>query len=317
MIDKNYHVVRRGGERIMLDRLHTFCVVVEEGSFRKAAAKLFLSQPSVSQQIAQLEKHLRVKLFDRSGHKATLAPGGKTLYALAQEILTKTLALPEVLAEYRNLSVGTLELGAAVDLGMTHLPGVLKKFIDAFPLINVNIASGSVDALMEGIENGAMEIALMGRDPNRKTDERVTWKTVFTEPLILVGSPNVAGSLPVPISADDLEKVVCIGYSPKSPLHTFLNDFAIRHQLKFERKIFVDEPVVALSLAEKSVGLALVGESSVQEELLRRSLVEVKFSGSNDMQWEIQAAYHTYRGLSYAGWMMLRHIQNLSEPPEE
>ncbi len=300
----------------MLDRLHTFCAVVEEGSFRKAAAKLFLSQPSVSQQIAQLEKQLQIKLFDRSGRKATLAPGGKTLYSLAQEILARTHDLPEILAEYRDLSVGTLELGAAVDLGMTHLPGVLKKFIDAFPLINVNIASGSVDILVDAVEKGAIEIALVGRDPNRKTDDRITWKTVFTEPLILVGSPNVAAFLPVPISANDFEKVVCIGYSQKSPLHTFLNDFALRNQLNFKRKVLVDEPAIALSLAEKSVGLAVVGESSAGEALGRGSLVEVEFSGADDMQWEIQVAYHTYRGLGYAGWMLLRHLQLPPESPD-
>jgi DNA-binding transcriptional LysR family regulator len=301
----------------MLDRLHTFCVVVEEGSFRKAAAKLFLSQPSVSQQIAQLERQLQVKLFDRSGHRATLAPGGKTLYALAQEILTRARSLPEVLAEYRDLSTGTLELGVVVDLGITHLPGVLKKFIGAFPLINVNIASGSVEVLLDAVEKGAIEIAIMGRDPNRKTDDRITWKTIFTEPLILVGSPNVAAFLPVPISADDFEKVVCIGYSHKSPLYTFLNDFALRNQLKFERKVLVDEPAIALSLAEQSVGLALVGESSAGEALGRGSLVAVEYPGADDMQWEIQVAYHTHRGLGYAGWMLLRHLQTPPESPEE
>ena len=70
-----------------LNQLRVFCAIVEEGSFRQAGEKTFLSQPSVSQYIAALEKNYDVKLFLRRGRSIS-HPEGRTLYILAQDLFS-------------------------------------------------------------------------------------------------------------------------------------------------------------------------------------------------------------------------------------
>ena len=70
-----------------LHQLRIFCTIVEEGSFRQAAEKLFLSQPSVSQQVAALEKSYDVRLFERKGRSVSLTPEGRALHVLASDLL--------------------------------------------------------------------------------------------------------------------------------------------------------------------------------------------------------------------------------------
>lgn len=290
----------------MLSKLHTFCVIVEEGSFRKAAEKLFLSQPSVSQQVALLEKELRVLLFDRTGHKVALTPGGKTLYGLAQEILNKAEDLPVALSNYRSLSVGTLELGTTASLGVTHLPGILKGFMETFPSINVNISCGTNEALLDAVGNGDIEMAILGRDPNRKNEAPITYRTIFVEPLVIVASPDLVGYLPSNVKTEDLEAFPFIGYTVKNPLYTYENDFVIRHQVKFRKRILVDDLGIAVAMAKSSLGMAMVNRESILDDLQKGALVPVGIRGLEETQWEIQVAYHTYRGLSYAGWTLLK-----------
>nr|HPI99013.1 LysR family transcriptional regulator [Synergistales bacterium] len=71
---------------ITLFQLFSFCTVVEEGSFRSAAEKMYISQPSVSQHISNLEKYFNVSLFDRQKRKIRVTPEGRLLYDVAREI---------------------------------------------------------------------------------------------------------------------------------------------------------------------------------------------------------------------------------------
>ena len=111
-----------------LHQLRIFCTIVEEGSFRQAADRLFLSQPSVSQQVAALERSFEVRLFERRGRSITLTPEGRALHVLASELLRQADEIPSRFSDMRALRSGRLEMGVSPFAGHHILPGTLASF---------------------------------------------------------------------------------------------------------------------------------------------------------------------------------------------
>jgi LysR family transcriptional regulator, transcriptional activator of the cysJI operon len=97
-------------------RLKVFRVVAEQLSFRKAAEKLFLTQPAVTLQIKALEEDLGVRLFDRAAGRVSLTSQGEILLRYAQEIAAIVAKADQELAAADRGSSGTLELGVSTTI---------------------------------------------------------------------------------------------------------------------------------------------------------------------------------------------------------
>lgn len=103
------YIGKRGGF-VNLERLRVFRTIVEEGSFRRAAERLFLSQPSVSQNIAALEREYDVRLFERKGRTIALTLEGRALHVLASDLLRKADDIPLRFREMQMLKYGKLAI---------------------------------------------------------------------------------------------------------------------------------------------------------------------------------------------------------------
>ena len=122
-----------------LHLLRLFSAVVQQGSFSKAAASLFISQPAVSKAVQELERQIAAPLLDRSSSGVALTAAGQTLYRYAEQIfLTEQAAVLE-LARLRGVEAGRLALGASTTIGVYRLPpppGRLRRAIPAHPLVS-------------------------------------------------------------------------------------------------------------------------------------------------------------------------------------
>ena len=156
-------------DALSLDQLRTFVAVAERGSFRAGAASLSRAQSAVSQAIANLEHQLRVKLFDRSGHRPTMTPEGLGLLADARDIL---LRVDVMRARARDLG-GALELqlGLTVDT-LFPLPVVghaLREARGEYPSVAIRLSvealGGPIAALLEKRCQLAIVVGEEFRDP--------------------------------------------------------------------------------------------------------------------------------------------------------
>ncbi|MBE6217667.1 MAG: LysR family transcriptional regulator [Bacteroidales bacterium] len=123
-------------------RLKVFVTVAEEKSFTKAASRLGISQPAVSQNIAELEKVLGVRLFDRQKGENTLTPEGEVFMKYARKSLELSASAQTVFA---TLPAATIRIGASDDLYTYYIAPRLKDFSDVHPEISFE-RSGSGDA---------------------------------------------------------------------------------------------------------------------------------------------------------------------------
>jgi DNA-binding transcriptional LysR family regulator len=132
-------------------QLRGFCAVVELRSVSKAAARLRLTQPTVSLQVQALERELGTLLFERRGPKIELTPEGKLLYELGRPLVESLSGLDSDFEAHRNsVERGGLSIAAGESTIQYVLPTTVQKFSAAHPGISLalNNVTG-VDGLQQ------------------------------------------------------------------------------------------------------------------------------------------------------------------------
>ena len=282
-----------------LERLRVFRTIVEEGSFRRAAERLFLSQPSVSQNIAALEKEYDVRLFDRKGRTIALTPEGRALHVLASDLLRKADAIPLRFREMQMLKYGKLAVTATPHAMNALVPEAFRLFREQFPHISLSLAAGNARDTLAALTNGAAELALLGKNLNNAPESRLTHRILGVDPVVIV-------------SRDGTHELPLIRYSPDCPLSSLASTLFLRPAPNAPDPLTVNDIEAARILALQGVGSALLPESRARDDLRAGRLKRVPTEGTPPFLWEIQAVYSTVGGLSYAGWEMVRILDRLA-----
>ncbi|WP_308922225.1 LysR substrate-binding domain-containing protein [Janthinobacterium sp. J1-1] len=148
--------------------LRQFIAVAEELNFRRAAERLHMAQPPLSQAILRLEDQLGYAVFERSNRKVGLTAAGTAFLATARQVL---LALEEGVAETRRVaqgSAGHLRLGFIQVTPYAHVLDALRRFRADFPDVHLTLREAPTQELVELLEAGQLDIALL-RAPGRST----------------------------------------------------------------------------------------------------------------------------------------------------
>lgn len=144
-----------------LRQLEYFVVIAEEGSFTRAAERLLVAQPSLSQQIAALERELGSDLLERLPRGVRLTVAGQSFLPEARAALSHADRARRLVRMAADLEAGTLELAAATSASAGILPPVLRRWQLAHPEIEVSLREYPHRRLMdEGVRNGAGDMAV-------------------------------------------------------------------------------------------------------------------------------------------------------------
>ncbi len=113
--------------------------LAEEGNMRKAADRLFLSQPALSQRLQSIEKEWGVLLFIRSQKGLEPTPAGELVVEYAKEAILKKEEALEMISSMADKVHGTLKIACASIIGHTWLPQVLKEFVERYPDAQISL----------------------------------------------------------------------------------------------------------------------------------------------------------------------------------
>lgn len=294
----------------MFHQMETFCAVVQERGFRRAAEKLYISQPSVSQHVVWLERRLGVKLFLRKGRGVVLTPEGRAFYSLARDILNRVDEVPASLQAYQELTAGSLDLALTFQWFSPVMARMLSRFREEYPNVFLTVRKIPDSEVGHVIEEGQAEIVLGGRDPGESLSPHLTSLNVARVPLVLVASAaRFRSEESRKLSRDQLNGLDFVVFPQGTSLRTFFDDFVLENQLRPKISVSLEDPSLALQLVEAGAGVALVGRHSVEEAIARGALVILQSDNGFLPDWEIEAVYNTYRGLSFAGWAFLRILK--------
>ena len=167
-----------------LRHLRYFVAVAEELHFGRAAERLHMAQPPLSQQIRQLEDELGVRLFDRSQRRVQLTDGGRMVLGEARRTLAQAELVITTARRAAEGSAGFLRVGFSSSAPYTTLPAILRSFRAQFPDVVMNLFERSTEEQIDLLASGAIDIAFVRR-PVENAPESVTIKTILREPLVL------------------------------------------------------------------------------------------------------------------------------------
>ncbi|WP_374946271.1 LysR family transcriptional regulator [Agreia sp.] len=170
-----------------LEQLGSFVEVARLGNFTRAAERLHLAQPSLSRQIAALERDLGAELFLRTRTGSSLTAAGESLLPLARRMLADAESVRRELAEMAGLQRGRVRLGATPTLCISLVAEVLSAFHSAHPGIELHLSEHGSRRLLDELASGELDLALITTSDASAT-ERLTVTPLLVEELVVISS---------------------------------------------------------------------------------------------------------------------------------
>jgi DNA-binding transcriptional LysR family regulator len=170
----------------MLDphHLRVFLVAAETLNFSRAAERLHMSQPSVTQHIQILENHFNAPLFVRSARKLTLTETGQALIPLARQMVSLSLKTDAVMDSLRNEIHGQLVIACSTTPGKYLLPVLLAGFMRDHPLVQARCDVHSRARALELLSAGHVHIALSSA--LAEFDQNIEYRKFLSDPVVLI-----------------------------------------------------------------------------------------------------------------------------------
>ena len=223
--------------------------LAEEGNMRKAADRLFLSQPALSQRLQSIEKEWDTLLFIRSQKGLEPTPAGELVVEYAKEaILKKEEAFVKILSMADKVH-GTLKIACASIIGHTWLPQVLKEFVERYPDAQISLMTGWSSEIVKALNEREAHIGIV----RGQTDWKSRKEYLFRDQLYLVDNEIT--------SLDQIKETTrpFVQFKSDSNYHREIQHWWQRHfSQKPERQITVDQIETCKQLALNGIGYAIL-----------------------------------------------------------
>ncbi|MBK6424276.1 MAG: LysR family transcriptional regulator [Gemmatimonadetes bacterium] len=166
--------------KLELRHLRYFVAVAEELHFGRAARRLGIAQPPLSQQIQRLEQVVGVRLFERTSRRVQLTDGGATLLVEARRVLAAATEAFEATRRAGRGELGELRVAFAATVMFLALPEVIREFRGRYPGVHLDLREMPTGPQLAGIKAGEIDIGFV-REP--RPDPELEIVTVMREPL--------------------------------------------------------------------------------------------------------------------------------------
>lgn len=223
--------------------------LAEEGNMRKAADRLFLSQPALSQRLQSIEKEWETLLFIRSQKGLDLTPAGEIIVDYAKEVLLKREETFEMISSMVDKVHGTLKVACASIVGQTWLPQVLKEYIERYPDAQISLMTGYSSEIVKALNEREAHVGIV----RGQTDWKGRKVHLFRDQLYLVDREIT--------SIDQLKETnrPFIQFKSDSNYHKEIQHWWHRHfSRKPGRQITVDQIETCKQLAINGIGYAIL-----------------------------------------------------------
>lgn len=208
-------------QRLNLNHLHTFSLVIAHGSFSAAAEHLHLTQPAVSLQVRQLETRLNLKLIERVGKRLKPTSAGNTLLEhIARIDAVVEDALLE-LSSHASGVAGQVAIGTGATACIHLLPPMLQALRRRFPELEVRVSTGNTDSIIKAVEENRLDLALVtlpaaGRSLHIKPLLEDAFVAIFA---------NSQQPMPVDMTPEHLSELPLVVFEAGSSTRLLINEW--------------------------------------------------------------------------------------------
>jgi len=264
-----------------LDQLRILKAIAAEGSFKRAADSLYVSQPAVSLQVQNLERQLDVPLFDRGGRRAQLTEAGHLLLSYGDRILSLCEETCRAIEDLQNLQGGTLIVGASQTTGTYLLPRMIGVFRQRYQEVAVQLHVHSTRRTAWSVANGQIDLAIIGGEVPPELHDSLDIIPYAEDELALIlpiYHPLVRHGM---VQKDDLYKLQFITLDSQSTIRKVIDQVLSRSGIE-TRRLKVEMELNSIEAIKNAVqaglGAAFVSISAIEKELqmgvLQRGRIE-------------------------------------------
>lgn len=253
-----------------LDQLKILKAIIKEGSFRKAADNLYVSQPAISLQIQNLEKQLNIPIFARENKRAKLTEAGSLLLCYGNRILALCEETCRALEDIQNLQGGTLIVGASQTIGTYLMPRLIGVFRQRYPQVTVKLQVHSTRLISWSVANGQVDVAIIGGEiPNELQD--ILHVTSYAEDeLALILPTSHAFAKMTNIQKEDLYRLRFIALDTQSTIRKVIDKVLNQYDIdssRFKIEMELNSIEAIKNAVQSGLGAAFVSVSAIAKEL--------------------------------------------------
>ncbi len=177
-----------------------YLAVIREGTISAAAQALHVAQPSLSRQMKELEEELGTTLFVRGNRKITLTEEGMVLRKRAEEMVRLMQITEEEITQVKNRITGSVRIGAGESQAFHYLARAASALSEDYPEIRFHVTSGDTQDLMDELNNGLIDFALIFTEPDHKLYQSIVLPEADTFGVLMPKDSELAHKKQIHIS---------------------------------------------------------------------------------------------------------------------
>lgn len=250
-----------------------FYWAAKTGSLTQAAKALYLTQPSVSHAIKQLEDSFGMTLFYRNSKGVELTPEGEVLYSYVEQSMILISLAEEKMAALKNLDSGELRIGGSDSLFKHYLLPIIEDFHTRHPGVKLHLHHGTTPEVITFLKEGRIDLGVVRMpivDPQLKVRESFQLQDCF------VAGGRYAELKDNVLSLDKLLHYPVILFSRNSRARMTITEVFQSYGLTLKPDIEVGSVDLLIEFARRGLGISYVTREFVKNELETGSLFEIK-----------------------------------------
>ena len=258
-----------------LSTYRIFFEVAKQGNISKAAESLYISQPAISKTIVRLEDNLNVKLFKRNSRGVSLTEEGEVLFRHVQEAIHHIEEAENALQKMKDYHIGHLDIGASTTLCRYILLPYLKKFMEEFPNIQINLKNQDSAKNIQVLEAQDIDIALVAIPKHLSPNQKVILEQEVED--IFVASPKYIENLKA-LHGNNFslfQNATVMLMDDKNVSRHYIDMYIRENQLDFKQVIALNTMDLLIDFAKIDMGISCVIRSFVAKDLENGSLVQI------------------------------------------
>lgn len=259
-----------------LTQLEFFVTVVEQGSFSKAAERVYRTQPAVSIAIRRLEEEIGAPLLERSQKMPTLTEAGELVYDYAKRILALRDQACETVAELRSLKRGRVRIGANESTSLYLLPHLILQFREQHQNVKVEIFRHVSERLPREVLDRNVDFALLAFEPE---DSDLESFPILRDELVLIMHPEHLLAARDSVTVEELGTESFLAHNVKTASRRKVIEVFAEHHTSLNITLELATVETIKRFVQLKIGLAFVPRMCVSEELERGSLVNIPVTG--------------------------------------
>jgi DNA-binding transcriptional LysR family regulator len=283
--------------------LETFVKIAELNSFTKAAEELYITQPTVSKQIVDLEGYFGVRLLDRTKRQVILTRAGEILYKYGKDFMALRKETIDAIEAFKGLKKGVVIVGASTIPGIYILPQILNAFREQHNGIRIRLIVSDSKDIMDKMEQGLIDVGFVGA---RDTSKKLEFKKLIDDTIIFIAPRGYPSS----ITIEGLKKYPFImreqGSGTRNFFHGALKKVGINPLTDLQVVAELTDTEAIKEAVKSGMGISCISKMAVNDDIEQRHITTVLVEEMEDMR-------RSFYMISRKGRSLLPQVKALTE----